>query len=56
MGHGRRNGETVMEAGVIVLTAFISPYRADREHARGLVGHGDFISSPMKHQQIRRLQ
>jgi adenylylsulfate kinase len=32
-----------MEAGVIVLTAFISPYRADREHVRGMVAHGDFI-------------
>lgn len=32
-----------MEAGVIVLTAFISPYRIDREHVRGMVEHGDFI-------------
>ena len=32
-----------MEAGVIVLTAFISPYRADRERVRGMVEHGDFI-------------
>ncbi len=32
-----------MEAGVIVLTAFISPYRADREHVRGMVEHGDFV-------------
>ena len=32
-----------MEAGVIVLTAFISPYRADRERMRGMVEHGDFI-------------
>lgn len=42
----RRVGEMAklfMEAGVIVLTAFISPFRADREHVRGLVGHGDFI-------------
>ena len=30
-----------MEAGMIVLTAFISPYRADRDH--GMVEHGDFI-------------
>jgi len=42
----RRVGEIAklfMEAGVIVLTAFISPYRADRERVRGMVEHGDFI-------------
>ena len=32
-----------MEAGVLVLTAFISPYRADRERVRRMVNHGDFI-------------
>ena len=42
----RRVGEMAklfMEAGIIVLTAFISPYRADRERVRGMVEHGDFI-------------
>ncbi|MGR8979225.1 MAG: adenylyl-sulfate kinase [Gammaproteobacteria bacterium] len=42
----RRIGEVAklfMEAGVIVLTAFISPYRADRERVRGMVEHGDFM-------------
>jgi adenylylsulfate kinase len=42
----RRVGEVAklfMEAGIIVLTAFISPFRADRERVRGMVGHGDFI-------------
>ena len=42
----RRIGEVsklFMEAGIIVLTAFISPYRADREHVRGMAQHGDFI-------------
>ncbi|GAB4123053.1 MAG: adenylyl-sulfate kinase [Sideroxydans sp.] len=42
----RRVGEVAklfMEAGIIVLTAFISPFRADRERVRGLVGHGDFM-------------
>ena len=42
----RRVGEVaklLMEAGVIVLTAFISPFRADRERVRGMVEHGDFI-------------
>ena len=42
----RRIGEMAklfMEAGVIVLTAFISPYRADRERVRGMVEHSDFI-------------
>jgi len=42
----RRIGEVAklfVEAGVITLTAFISPFRADREKVRGLVMHGDFI-------------
>jgi adenylylsulfate kinase len=42
----RRIGEVAklfMEAGVIVLTAFISPCRADRERVRGMVAHSDFI-------------
>lgn len=42
----RRVGEIAklfMEAGVIVLTAFISPYRAERERVRGMVEHGDFM-------------
>lgn len=32
-----------IEAGVIVLTAFISPLREDREIARSLMPHGDFL-------------
>ena len=42
----RRIGEVVklmIDAGVIVLTAFISPFRADRERVRGLMMHGDFL-------------
>jgi len=42
----RRIGEMArlfMEAGVIVLTAFISPYRADRDRVRDMVEQGDFI-------------
>lgn len=42
----RRIAEVVRlftEAGVIVLTAFISPYRADREKARHLLAPGDFF-------------
>jgi adenylylsulfate kinase len=31
------------EAGVIVLTSFISPYRADRDAARALFRAGDFV-------------
>jgi adenylylsulfate kinase len=31
------------EAGVIALTAFISPFRADRDRARSLYPHGDFM-------------
>lgn len=42
----RRAGEIAklfMEAGIIVLTAFISPFRSDRERVRGMVEHGDFM-------------
>lgn len=42
----RRIGEMaklMIEAGVITLTAFISPFRADRERVRALAGDGDFI-------------
>ncbi|MBT2970204.1 MAG: adenylyl-sulfate kinase [gamma proteobacterium symbiont of Ctena orbiculata] len=42
----RRIGEMsklFVDAGVIALTAFISPIREDRERARGLFPHGDFI-------------
>lgn len=42
----RRIGEAaklMMEAGVITLTAFISPFRADREAVRNLMPHGDFL-------------
>jgi len=42
----RRIGEVAklfVDAGVITLTAFISPYRRDRERARRLVKDGEFI-------------
>lgn len=42
----RRIGEVaklMMEAGLIVMTAFISPFRADREAVRNLMPHGDFL-------------
>lgn len=42
----RRIGEMsklFVEAGVIVLTAFISPLRADRQKVRSLLAPGDFI-------------
>ena len=42
----RRIGEVaklMIDAGVIALTAFISPFRADRERVRGMVMHGEFI-------------
>lgn len=42
----RRIGEMVklfLEAGVVSLTAFISPFRRDRERVRSLVPHGDFL-------------
>ncbi|CAG7630608.1 adenylyl-sulfate kinase [Paenibacillus allorhizosphaerae] len=36
------------DAGMIAVTAFISPYRADREMARSIVGEGDFIEIYVK--------
>lgn len=33
----------MLDAGLIVLTAFISPFRAERRMARTLVGDGEFI-------------
>lgn len=42
----RRVGEMTklfLEAGVIALTAFISPFRNDRGRVRALVPHGDFL-------------
>jgi adenylylsulfate kinase len=33
----------MLEAGIITLTAFISPFHAERSMARKLVPHGDFI-------------
>src|SRR5947207_6394496 len=42
----RRIGEVAKlftEAGMVAITAFISPYRADRDQVRALVKGGDFI-------------
>ncbi len=42
----RRVGEVAklfVEAGIIVLTAFISPYRQDRKLVRSMLQHGEFI-------------
>jgi adenylylsulfate kinase len=42
----RRIGEVsklFLDAGVVVLTAFVSPFRADRDRARQLVTPGDFL-------------
>jgi adenylylsulfate kinase len=42
----RRIGEVAklfVDAGVIAITAFVSPYRADRDAARALVGEGEFV-------------
>ena len=42
----RRVGEVaklMVDAGLIVLTAFTSPFRAERELVRNLVGEGEFV-------------
>ena len=47
----RRIGEVCklfVEAGVIVLAAFISPLRKDRERVRSLLPHGDFAEVYVK--------
>lgn len=44
----RRIGEVAKlftDAGVVNLTAFISPYRSDRDRVRGIMGEGDFIEA-----------
>ena len=33
----------MVDAGLVVLTAFISPFRAERDMARGLFAEGDFL-------------
>lgn len=47
----RRIGEVAhlfTQAGVIALTAFISPYRADRDKARAIAGDGNFVEIYVK--------
>ncbi|WP_457567782.1 adenylyl-sulfate kinase [Desulfurobacterium sp.] len=47
----RRIGEVAklfVDAGIVVLTAFISPYRRDRDFVRRLVNEGDFIEVYVK--------
>lgn len=42
----RRIGEVsklFVEAGVIVLAAFVSPYQSDRDRVRSMLPHGDFL-------------
>ena len=44
----RRIGEVsklFTDAGVIVFTSFISPYRADRDQVRQIMGDGDFVEA-----------
>jgi adenylylsulfate kinase len=36
-------GKLFVDAGFIVLCAFVSPYRSDRERARVCLGQGDFL-------------
>ncbi len=44
----RRIGEVAKlftDSGIIVMTSFISPYRADRDAVRALMGEGDFVEA-----------
>ncbi|MFQ3545385.1 adenylyl-sulfate kinase [Halobacillus rhizosphaerae] len=47
----RRVGEVaklMSDAGLVTLTAFISPYREDRDHVREIMDEGDFIEVYVK--------
>tara|TARA_B100001093_G_scaffold84203_1_gene75725 strand:+ start:3984 stop:4586 length:603 start_codon:yes stop_codon:yes gene_type:complete len=47
----RRIAETahlMMDAGLLVLAAFVSPYRIDRDHIRNVVGHNNMIEIYIK--------
>jgi bifunctional enzyme CysN/CysC len=47
----RRIGEVAklfVDAGMIVVTAFISPFRSDRRLVRDLVKQGEFVSTPLE--------
>src|SRR5262245_29593377 len=47
----RRIGEVAKlftDAGVIVMSSFISPYRADRDAVRAIMGKGDFVEAYVK--------
>jgi adenylylsulfate kinase len=47
----RRIGQVAklfVDAGLVVLTAFISPYKKDRATARSLVGSGEFVEIYVK--------
>ena len=33
----------MVDAGLVVITAFISPFRTERQLARSLLGHGEFV-------------
>ncbi|MFM8205320.1 MAG: adenylyl-sulfate kinase, partial [Actinomycetales bacterium] len=36
-------GKLMVDAGLIVIVALVSPFKVDRDHARELFGDGDFI-------------
>jgi adenylylsulfate kinase len=47
----RRIGEVAklfVDAGIVVSTAFISPYRKDRDEVRSIVGEGDMVEIYVK--------
>ena len=42
----RRIGEVAnlfMDAGIVAITAFVSPFKADRDRVRSIIGNNDFI-------------
>jgi adenylyl-sulfate kinase len=36
-------GKLMLDAGLVVLASFVSPYREDRENVKRIVGYGNFV-------------
>ncbi|GIR12951.1 MAG: hypothetical protein CM15mP23_15260 [Cryomorphaceae bacterium] len=39
----------MIDAGLVVLAAFVSPYRNDRDHVRKIVGDDNMVEVYIKH-------
>ena len=45
-------GKLFVDAGILAISSFVSPYKADRDGVRGMLDHGDFlevfVDTPLK--------